>query len=84
MYRLVSRGYIVREPIPENRRSIRLICTEQANSVIEGGHKIQKKFFGLLYNGIDPSDLETFRRVLDTLTENVLTAKDSIKRGDLQ
>lgn len=72
--RLEARGYVERRPDPGDRRSNRVFATEQAKAIV----KIMTKTIGNLdkiaNQGIDPADLETNRRVLAKMRQNLRDA----------
>ena len=42
--RLVEEGYLYREPVPGDRRKTRLLCTKQAQPIIDKGRALQAQF----------------------------------------
>jgi len=77
--KLVNAGYLEREPIQGNRRSIKLSCTARAKSVILEGHQIQARFYELLFAGIDGDERERFHHIMEICGRNIMKAKDEIK-----
>lgn len=71
--RLVQEGYLRREPLPGDRRKIRLICTEQAAPIVERGRAVQAAFAELLLRGIPEEQRESFSRTLETISANLDT-----------
>ena len=65
--RLVNDGLLERQEMPGDRRQTRLICTEQAQALIERGRQVQWQFGRRLLEGIPEEDLpkvfERFYRV---------------------
>ena len=65
--RLVNDGLLERREMPGDRRQTRLICTEQAQALIERGRQVQWQFGRRLLEGIPEEDLpkvfERFYRV---------------------
>lgn len=71
--RLVQEGYLRREPLPGDRRKIRLICTEQAAPIVERGRAVQAAFAELLLRGIPEEQRESFSRTLEAISANLDT-----------
>lgn len=69
--RLVNEGLLVRAEAADDRRKTRLTCTDKAKSIVEEGRKLQKAFMNKLSDGIDESDMESFRRTLARFGENL-------------
>ena len=55
--RLVNDGLLERREMPGDRRQTRLICTEQAQALIERGRQVQWQFGRRLLEGIPEEDL---------------------------
>lgn len=69
--RLVNMGYLERKAVPGDRRKIELVCTPEADEAIERGRAFQHDFQTRILEGVDESDLEVFRRVIDTVDGNL-------------
>lgn len=69
--RLVNMGYLERKAVPGDRRKIELVCTPKADEAIERGRAFQHDFQTRILEGVDESDLEVFRRVIDTVDGNL-------------
>lgn len=52
-------------------RQTRLICTEQAQALIERGRQVQWQFGRRLLEGIPEEDLATMRRCLERMDGNL-------------
>lgn len=74
--KLVKEGYIERQAIPGNRRSIKLVCTPKAQPVIEEGRNVISHFFSSLTEGMDEEDVVRFYRYLELISENVMKLKE--------
>lgn len=74
--KLVKEGYIERQEIPGNRRSIKLVCTPKAQPVIEEGRNVISHFFSSLTEGMDEEDVVRFYRYLELISENVMKLKE--------
>ena len=70
---LVNDGYLLRTPIPEDRRKIRLRCTPKAGPVISAGQQMQKDFHEHLISGLSTQELDTFKRCFQVITRNAET-----------
>lgn len=69
--RLVEDGYLIRSPIPGDRRKVNLSLTEQAMPVAAQGQALQQSFFAALFQGVSPEDQATFHHVLDAMAQNL-------------
>lgn len=69
--RLVNMGYLERKAVPGDRRKIELVCTPEADEAIERGRAFRHDFQTRILEGVDESDLEVFRRVIDTVDGNL-------------
>ena len=69
--KLVSEGYLVREPIPGDRRKVALALTEKAGPVVERGRAFQKAFFDELAEGVCEEDRACFFRILEQVKINM-------------
>lgn len=80
--KLVNEGYLERQPIPGNRRSIKLVCTEKAAPVITQGRKTIADFISSLTSGMSEDDMVRFSKYLDLIEENITAMKENMKRGN--
>ena len=69
--RLVNDGLLERREMPGDRRQTRLICTEQAQALIERERQVQWQFGRRLLEGIPEEDLATMRRCLERMDGNL-------------
>lgn len=69
--RLVNMGYLERKAVPGDRRKVELVCTPKADEAIERGRAFQHDFQTRMLEGVDESDLEVFRRIIDTVDGNL-------------
>ena len=69
--RLVSEGFLTRQPVPGDRRQTLLVCTEKALPFVTAGKQLQKEFTEQLLNGISESDLAAFRKALIMFSKNI-------------
>lgn len=68
--KLVSEGYLERLSVDSDRRKVKLVCTEKAQSIIERGQKIQQEFETAIFSGLSAEEIVLCRRCLDKISEN--------------
>ena len=68
--RLVSEGYLLRQPVDGDRRKLKLVCTRKADPVARAGRSMQKEFISFLTRGFTREELEAFHRDVTRLEEN--------------
>ena len=69
--RLVREGYLVRRQVQGDRRKTELLCTEQAQPVIERGRQLQREFFEKLFANTDEEMRRTFSAVMGIIGNNL-------------
>lgn len=69
--RLVQEGYLQRRSEEGDRRKCRLVCTEKAAPLIEEGRARLERFYEAAVEGLSAAELETFRRCLETIENNM-------------
>ena len=69
--RLVREGYLLRRPVPNDRRKTELLCTEKARPVIERGRAVQNAFFARLLTNTDEPTREAFFRTMEIIGKNL-------------
>ena len=74
--KLVKEGLLKRVPDANDRRKTLLICTKNAEPVIEKGRLLQEEFLKSLFNGIDEESRSQFRRVVEKIKTNL----DSVRK----
>ena len=79
--KLVEEGYLERVPIPGNRRSIRLVCTEKAKPVVAKGRDIIQHFYLNLMKGMSEEDIARFHGSMELIGGNVMILKKSLEEG---
>ena len=67
--------YLQREPVPGDRRQVKLLLTEKSQTVVEQGRAVQQNYREILTAHITPSDMEVFGRCMDTIRQNIEDAK---------
>ena len=77
--RLVSEGYLARQPVPGDRRQTLLACTEKAGPLIEAGRALQKRFSEKLTAGLTAADKEALHKAMTRMDENI----DDIRKNGL-
>ena len=78
--RLVGEGFLERRDFPGDRRKTGLVCTAQAQGIIEEGRRLQKAFAARLMEGLSQEDLDHFARCLSAFDRNI----ESIRKSGLQ
>ena len=69
--RLVNEGYLVRGPVPGDRRKTALCLTEKAAPIVQKGRRLQKAFAEQLSAGLSAEDLAHFRRCIAAFDRNI-------------
>lgn len=69
--KLVQEGYLVRESVPNDRRKVKLLCTEKARPIVERGRDAQKRFFALMTRGIDEKALRRQQEMMSATYQNI-------------
>ena len=68
--KLVNEGYLRRQEDKEDRRKVRLFCTEKASSIIQRGRELQERFIQHMLEGLTPEELQIHRHCLETIAQN--------------
>lgn len=68
--KLVQEGYLERRSVQEDRRMVRLVCTEKAEPVTHRGSAVQRAFLEGLVDGLSKEDLAVFRECFRTIGNN--------------
>lgn len=68
--RLVDHGYLTREPMPGDRRKVRLCLTDKAQPVVKSGRAMEQSFCDDLKQGISPEKLEVLCDILTSIGQN--------------
>ncbi len=63
-------GYLRREFLDGNRKTVHLRLTPKADAVIEGGRCAQEKFFAVLRRGFTPAECAAMKRAFEKLAKN--------------
>ena len=79
--RLVSEGFLLRQPVPGDRRKTALILTEKAGPVVEQGRSLQKSFADRLTEGLSAEDLAHFCRCVAAFDRNIERIRTENPKG---
>lgn len=69
--KLVREGYLERREVAGDRRKTELVCTSQADSIIEKGRLVQKDFKDKLFNNMDDSTKEILFKGMEIMEDNL-------------
>lgn len=69
--RLVEEGLLSRTVSKDDRRSMQLVCTENAEPFVEKGRSLQKEFAMRLLSGLGKDDIKAFIDCLSVLNDNI-------------
>lgn len=69
--KLVKEGYLERKEVAGDRRKTELVCTSQADSIIEKGRLVQKDFKDTLFNNMDESMKEILFKGMEIMEDNL-------------
>lgn len=69
--KLVREGYLERRAVKDDRRKMKLLCTDKAQPVIQRGKKAQEDFFEELFEGIGAGTKERFFEALELIGINL-------------
>ena len=69
--KLVQEGFLERQPMENDRRKTKLICTEKAQPIIDKGHKLQENFIEKLFENIDENSRVIFKRTIEDIETNL-------------
>ena len=68
---LESRGFLLRENDPNDRRAVHLRMTDQARIIAAEAASQQRRFFSQLYAGIKPEELKAWKAIMERVSENI-------------
>lgn len=69
--KLVKEGYLERREVAGDRRKTELVCTSQADSIIEKGRLVQKDFKDTLFNNMDDSMKKILFKGMEIMEDNL-------------
>ena len=83
--RLVDEGYLLRQPVPGDRRKTALVLTAQAQPIVAEGRELQRAFADRLAEGLSAEDLAHFRRCVAIFDRNIEQIRaEKSKRTEIQ
>ena len=83
--RLVGEGYLLRQPVPGDRRKTALVLTAQAQPIVAEGRELQRAFADRLAEGLSAEDLAHFRRCVAIFDRNIEQIRaEKSKRTEIQ
>lgn len=68
--KLVTEGYLLRQNDREDRRKVRLICTEKAQAITSRGREIQERFLRQVQQGLSAEELRIHAHCMETIAAN--------------
>ena len=68
--KLVNEGYLTRQGDQEDRRKVRLLCTEKAAVIVKRGREIQERFIRQMQQGLSAEELRIHSHCMETITAN--------------
>mgnify|MGYP002728256302 FL=1 len=69
--KLVKEGYLERREVAGDRRKTELVCTSQADSIVEKGRLVQKTFKDALFNNMDDSMKDVLFKGMEIMEDNL-------------
>lgn len=69
--KLVKEGYLERREVAGDRRKTELVCTSQADSIIEKGRLVQKDFKDILFNNMEDFMKEILFKGMEIMEDNL-------------
>lgn len=69
--RLVQEDYLVRKPVKGDRRKMELYCTENAETIISRGRKLQDTFSESLFGSMEEETREAFFEAIKQMDKNL-------------
>lgn len=79
--KLVQAGYLERQSIKGNRRSVKLVCTDKAAPIIEHGRKMNNLYFSLITAGLSEDELSLFHDIAEKVNKNMEDIKGKAADG---
>lgn len=76
--RLVQEGYLERRTVAGDRRKTKLVCTEQAQPIVEQGRRLQEQLVEALFSGVGEELRQAFNQTVQIMGRNL----DSILEGE--
>ena len=69
--KLAAQGYLDRQPIPGDRRQVKLVLTDKAAPVIEKGRRVQQYYYDFLVKGLTREELAVYQKCTRTIAGNM-------------
>lgn len=69
--KLVNEGYLLRHPVPGDRRKVRLSCTQKAQPIIRMGHQLQEDFARAMTEGLNEDQVRQFEQYMNQIENNI-------------
>ena len=79
--KLVNEGYLRRQEDREDRRKVRLFCTEKASEIIRRGRELQEGFIRQMLEGLTPEELQIHKSCLETIALNAQKLLEEKSKG---
>lgn len=76
--RLVQEGYLERRTVAGDRRKTKLVCTEQAQPIVERGRRLQEQLVEALFSGVGEELRQAFNQTVQIMGRNL----DTILEGE--
>ena len=80
--KLAREGYLLRQPVPGDRRKCRLVPTEKAALVIAQGRALQERFSRQLVRGLTAEDAAHFERCLTVIGDNMTAMAEDRRKNE--
>ena len=75
---LESRGLLLRNPDPCDRRTVHLQLTDKAREITDVGCRVQKQFMDYLHQGVTEEQLELMRLFAERVYENIQNIEEVV------
>ena len=69
--KLAAQGYLDRQPMPSDRRQVKLVLTDKARPVVEKGRRVQQFYYNFLIQGLTEEELAVYQKCTRTISANV-------------
>ncbi len=79
--KLVHSGYLMRQSVDTDRRKVRLVCTEQAQPILDRGRALHQKFFPALIEGLSKEELACFMHCFQVVESNAALLQNNQQEG---
>ena len=74
---LEARGFLLRQPDPEDRRTVHLKLIGDAWKIADAGQKAQQSFFSRIHQGITREELDHWRAFTRKVGENIRNLEEA-------